>query len=135
MMDDDVELDEVEAYTIPHATAHTDTAKKLTPSELAVVLRTGKRFKEHNLARGDRAQGTKFSGICFHCVHHFAYRTQTMTDPVLYCQNVNSGTQRSMPLNIVECSDYRTITELTLNQMTQMAWPIECRDYTKEGYR
>lgn len=114
--------------------APSSTRSRFSYEEVETLADSGKKFKEHNLARGDRNQGTKFSGICFHCKNHFAYRTRESNEPVLLC-NQMPGKSGPLPLTIIECSDYSSVTDLTLSQMAQLAWPIETRDYLKEGYR
>lgn len=110
---------------------------KFSRDELDSLERQQDKFKEHNLALGDREQGRKFSGICFHCRNHFAYRAGNMNEPKLYCQAKpnQAGRAEQMPLNVIECSDYHSVTEMDLRTMAQIAWVIDPRDYLKDGYR
>jgi len=112
-------------------------ASKLSRTELDTLERQQDKFKEHNLARGEREQGTKYSGICFHCRNHFAYRAGTMNEPKLYCQAkpTQAGRAEQMPLNVIECSDYHSVTDMDLRTMAQLAWIIDSRDHLKDGYR
>ena len=100
--------------------------------ETELLEREADKFKT-NLARGTGEQGTKFSGLCFHCKNHFAYRTFTMNEPRVFC--AASPRAMEMPLNVAECSDYQKVASLSLGQMTQIAAVIDPRDHLKDGYR
>ena len=104
----------------------------LSYRETELLEKEADKFK-HNLARGTGEQGTKFSGLCFHCKNHFAYRTHTMNEPRLSCHA--SPKAMEMPLNVAECSDYQKVASLSLGQMTQIAHIVDPRDYLKDGYR
>ena len=104
----------------------------LSYRETELLEKEADKFK-HNLARGTGEQGTKFSGLCFHCKNHFAYRTFTMNEPRVFCSAAPKAME--MPLNVAECSDYQKVASLSLGQMTQIAYPIDPRDRLKDGYR
>jgi len=122
---------------IPLSDANESEPSKFTDRDLAAFERQTDKLKEHNLARGEREQGTKFKGICFHCRNHFAYRAAHMNEPLLYCQAkpTQAGRAEPMPLNVLECSDYHSVTEMDLRTMAQLAWVIDPRDHLKDGYR
>ena len=96
--------------------------------EIEALEEQAKHFKEY--APINR-MAAKFSGLCFHCKWSSIIRTARMNEPRVRCTQL----EQQVPTDVVECNSYRAITDMGLAAMAELAWPIETRDYLKDGYR
>lgn len=113
---------------LPQHPAGTVRRSKFSYEEIEALEETAKTFKEYAPENKLRA---RFTGLCFHCKWSTIARTKRMNDPIIRC----SEFQQLVPTDVTECNSYRRITDLGLQTMAELAWPIDTRDYLKDGYR
>lgn len=73
---------------------------------------------------------TDTQSICGHCRWAHITRRQNKNNRVIFCTTLS----QIMPDDIQECSEYTSLTQLSLQQMAGLAWIIDPRDHTKGGY-
>lgn len=101
---------------------------KFSYEEVEALEESAKGFKEY---APTNKLAAKFSGLCFHCKWSTVFRTQRMNEPRVKCGQLEMW----VPVDIIECNSYKRITDMGLQAMAEMAWPIDPRDHLKDGYR
>lgn len=69
--------------------------------------------------------------VCSSCRHAHITRRGSANHRVIVCRQLG----RPVPHDLSECNSYQNVTELTLQQMSDIAVLIDPRDLLKEGYR
>jgi hypothetical protein len=75
----------------------------------------------------------KGDSLCYRCKHSMIYRRSSSFDYVIRCEALPGTPQ--MPHDIIECSEYRTVTSLSLADMSEMAYRVDDREEPKGPYR
>ncbi len=73
-----------------------------------------------------RAHG---DSICAGCKHSQTYRRRGHPYPVIYCSEL----YKHVPPGIVECSEFEAVASLSLEQMQQIALPVDPRPGVNDG--
>jgi len=80
-------------------------------------------FDIHAAARPYRERRTGTPVLCAGCKHSHLYRRQGRQDAAVFCHSLD----RYVPPDIVECSEFRPVSALTLSQMSEIALPVDPR--------
>ena len=78
-----------------------------------------------------REQFVDERSLCGSCRWARITRRRSQNNRVVYCGQITE----IVPEDIVECSDYRSHTSLSLEQMAGLATLIDPRDHLRNGYR
>lgn len=85
-------------------------------------------FDIHAAARPYRERPSAPS-LCAGCKHSHLYRRQGRQDTAVFCHSLD----RYVPPDIVECSEFRSVSALTLSQMREIALAIDTRPGVSDG--
>jgi hypothetical protein len=86
-------------------------------------------FDLYAAARPFREGRVGGASLCSGCTHSHIYRRRGSVDAFVYCHRLD----RYVPPDIVECSEFRAVTALSLSQMQAIALPIDPRPGISEG--
>jgi len=100
---------------------------KFSYEEIESLEERAKGFKEY----APENKLHKFTGLCFHCKWSTIIKTKRMNDPLIKCAELS----QLVPTDVTECNSYRRVTDMGLQTMAELAWPIDTRDNLKDGYR
>lgn len=64
-------------------------------------------------------------GICRNCSLAHIYRTPSMNEPVVLCQEISSASGQRVPVNILECNKFSQIGALSIWQLSQLCLDID----------
>ncbi len=67
--------------------------------------------------------------LCTSCRHAHVFRRGAANNRTIRCSKIGE-----VPSDITECSDYLSMNQLSLGQMTEIAMILDPRDFIKNGY-
>lgn len=76
-----------------------------------------------------RRHFTDARSLCTTCTNRMILRRHSATERVILCLAIN----RRVPDDISDCSLYRSVLQMSLVQMSELAWPINISDH-HQGY-
>src|SRR3989442_11299733 len=86
-------------------------------------------FDLHAAAQRFRERQTGGDSLCTGCRHSHVYRRRGNPDATIYCHRL----ERYVPSDIVECSEFRAITALSLSEMADIALHVHPRPGISDG--
>lgn len=86
-------------------------------------------FDLHAAAQPYRERQAGGDSLCVGCRHSHLYRRRGSPDVSIYCHRL----ERYVPPDIVECSEFKAVTALSLSQMAEIALVIDPRRGISDG--
>ena len=86
-------------------------------------------FDIHSAAETYRDRPRGGQSLCTGCKDGHIYRRRGDQEISVYCHSVG----RSMPPDIGECSEFRSVASLSLTEMQQIALPVDARPGVNDG--
>jgi hypothetical protein len=80
-------------------------------------------FDLHAAAQAYQERRAGGDSLCVGCRHSHLYRRRGSSDASIYCHRL----ERYVPPDIVECSEFKAVTALSLGQMAEIALVIDPR--------
>jgi hypothetical protein len=107
------------------------------PTQSRYSLASALERQAGNLAGKVRKKALQFiddKNICSTCRYAHIMRRGSQNSVIIFCDNVSGYDNGRVPSDLTECNKYRNITELSLEQMADIATLLDQRDLMKDSY-